>query len=79
VSENASTVTFCLRQSHHEERCPGCGAEVGWKSCHFAYTTWMCLGCGAHLDSRVVVPTTVHVEDGEPCILPVFAVTEARP
>jgi hypothetical protein len=40
--------------------CPNCGAELGDGSCCFTYTVWHCWGCGADLDSRVVMPKSVQ-------------------
>jgi hypothetical protein len=56
-------VLHCAILDHYKEVCPNCGTELGEGSCGMTYTTWWCMGCGAQLDSRVVMPKTVHKEN----------------
>lgn len=66
-------VVWCWRSSHMVERCPACDGTLMGPMCCFTWSEWRCFGCGAHLDSRVVTPKSVHEPDDEPCIGPTYS------
>jgi hypothetical protein len=45
-----------------KEVCPSCEGDLVGPTCYFSYSTWRCLGCGAVLDSRVVMPKMVLID-----------------
>lgn len=64
LTERAEFIAFLNRPS--KDVCPSCGGDLMGPVCCMTYSAWRCLGCGAHLDSRVVMPKTVYLDEEEP-------------
>lgn len=59
MPESPDTTDLRELWRRHMEVCPNCGTELPPATCCFTYSEWRCWGCGANLDSRVVMPKLV--------------------